>query len=110
MEWIEEYSCGCSSSASSKKKLLGYCAKHGSSKKRSYKIMPKVLRYNPWNFDAEPGDIMVSHDGRAWKLYDRPGSAKSCAGELSQRELKKPGCLADIVDGKLVWKPKDQIK
>ena len=51
---------------------------------------------------------MVSHDGRAWRLYDRPGSAKSCAGELSQKELKKPGYLAYIIEGKLVWKPKDK--
>jgi len=38
IEWIEEYHCGCSSSAEIKKYLLGYCSKHGDSIKRIYKI------------------------------------------------------------------------
>jgi hypothetical protein len=62
-----------------------------------------VLRYWPWNESAEPGDIMVSHDGRAWRLYQSNGRGKRALGELSMRELKKPGHRADIKEGKLVW-------
>lgn len=62
-----------------------------------------VLRYNPWNFDAEPGDIMVSHDGRAWRLYESNGRQKAAAGELSMRELKRKGMKATIENNKLAW-------
>ena len=62
-----------------------------------------VLRYWPWNESAEPGDIMVSHSGRAWRLYQSSGRDKRDLGELSMRELKKPGHRADIKGGKLVW-------
>ena len=62
-----------------------------------------VLRYWPWNESAEPGDIMVSHSGRAWRLYQSSGRDKRDLGELSMRELKKPGHRADIMGGKLVW-------
>lgn len=52
----------------------------------------RVMKYNPWNHDAEPGDIMVA-EGRAWRLYETPGrNAK--AGILSMRELKKAGYRA----------------
>ena len=40
--WIEEYyQCGCSSEASRKKDLLGYCAKHGTSRSGIYRIPKK---------------------------------------------------------------------
>lgn len=61
-----------------------------------------VLRYNPWNQDAEPGDIMVG-GGRAWRLYERKGGPRSASGELSMRELKKKGKRATIENGELVW-------
>lgn len=63
----------------------------------------KVLPYSPWNQDAEPGDIMVSHDGRAWRLYERRGGPRAAAGELCMREIRKPGKKAAIKDGKLIW-------
>lgn len=62
----------------------------------------KVLPYNPWNFDAEPGDIMVGN-GRAWRLYERKGSPSAAAGELCMRELKRKGMKAIIEDGQLRW-------
>jgi hypothetical protein len=61
-----------------------------------------VLRYNPWNLDAESGDIMVG-GGRAWRLYERRGGPKAAAGELCMRELKRKGMKATIKDGKLFW-------
>jgi len=65
----------------------------------------KILPYDPWNFNAEPGDIMVAvFSGRAWRLYEPPGQAAK-AGELSMRELKKPGMKAILEDGKLKWIP-----
>lgn len=50
-----------------------------------------ILPYNPWNHDAEPGDIMVANYSdvfRAWRLYSTPG--RSARGELSMREIKNP--------------------
>lgn len=41
-EWIEEYSCGCSSSVHKKSELLGYCALHGNPRKN---IILAVKRY-----------------------------------------------------------------
>ena len=62
-----------------------------------------ILRYNLWNFEAEPGDIMVAPNGRAWRLYERRGSQSAAAGELCMRELKKPGMRATIQNDELVW-------
>lgn len=37
-EWFEEYACGCVSSLVKKKSdLLGYCGKHGSSRRHAHK-------------------------------------------------------------------------
>lgn len=66
----------------------------------------RVLAYNPWNRDAEPGDIMVS-EGRAWRLYTRKDGPRACAGELSMRELKKQGYIAYKEVGNetgLIWR------
>jgi hypothetical protein len=62
-----------------------------------------ILHYNPWNFDAEPRDIMVKPDGRAYRLRVSNGRNKRDAGELTPSEIKKPGKIAKIIDGKLVW-------
>lgn len=63
-----------------------------------------VLGYNPWNFDAEPGDIMVSEaNDIAWRLYERRGGPRAAAGELCMRELKKKGYVPRIKNKKLVW-------
>jgi hypothetical protein len=62
-----------------------------------------VTGWNPWNFNAEPGDIMVKPDGTAYQLEVSRGRNKAAAGELTPRELKKPGYRATIQDGKLVW-------
>lgn len=37
-DWWEEYTCGCvSAKATSEKKLLGYCAKHGTDRRALYR-------------------------------------------------------------------------
>jgi len=36
--WIEEYKCGCSTESPRKRDLLGYCSKHGDSRKRLHKM------------------------------------------------------------------------
>lgn len=39
-EWWEEYACGCvSPKATSEKRLLGYCPKHGADRRSLYKGM-----------------------------------------------------------------------
>ena len=65
----------------------------------------RVLNYNPWNFNAEEGDIMVG-GGKAWRLCSRKGSWAAAAGELYMYPLHgfHPGKRAAIVDGKLVWR------
>ena len=65
--------------------------------------MKKVLWYNPWKEDAEPGDIMVSRDGKAFRLCQSNGRNKRALGELTPREIKKPGKKATIDNGKLKW-------
>lgn len=65
-----------------------------------------VFPYNPWNQEAEAGDIMVSSEGRAWRLYESNGRNKRDLGELPLREIKKHGKIAKIIDGKIVWEPK----
>jgi hypothetical protein len=61
------------------------------------------MPYNPWNFGAEPGDIMVAMDGRAFRLYTIRGSCSAAAGELCAREIKRRGCNAMIENGQLRW-------
>ncbi|MFA5238399.1 MAG: hypothetical protein WC476_01650 [Phycisphaerae bacterium] len=63
----------------------------------------KILPYNERNWDAEPGDIMVMEDGRVWRLTESTGWGKRAAGELTPREIKKPGFKGSIQKGKLVW-------
>ena len=69
--------------------------------------MMSVLRYNPWNFDAEPGDIMVKQDGTAYRLYERKDSNISASGELFMRQLKREGHKATIQKDELVWEPQE---
>jgi len=70
--------------------------------------MKRVLPYDPWNFDAEVGDIMVdSMSEKAYRLYESRGRNKRDAGELTPVEIKKPGKRATLVDGKLVWEDKE---
>ena len=64
-----------------------------------------MLPYNPWNYDAEAGDIMVSSCGLAWRLFERKQGPNACAGILSMYPLKRKGHIAKIVNGKLKWTP-----
>jgi len=57
-------------------------------------------RFWPWAMDAEPGDIMVDKQGRAFRLYASKGRNKRDAGELSCRERKEGGKIAVIENGR----------
>lgn len=63
----------------------------------------KILGWNPWNFDAEPGDLMVGH-GKLYRLEDRKRGNMAAAGELYPRLIKPPveGLFA-ILDGEDVF-------
>jgi len=71
---------------------------------KQYRGRGRVFRYNPWNEDADPGDVMVGY-GQAWFLYTSRGRHKSARGELSMRLLKPPSpdLVAVIHEGKLWW-------
>lgn len=44
LKWTEEYRCGCvSESVDRKKDLLGYCGKHGDSRRSVYREGPDVM-------------------------------------------------------------------
>ena len=48
-KWFEEYRCGCvSESVRTQRELLGYCAKHGASRRRIY----------PTFIDSHPNDCV----------------------------------------------------
>lgn len=63
-----------------------------------------VLRFNPWNCDAEPGDLMVGSEGSLVRLESARTSA-AAAGELYPRLIHPPkrGMLAAIIDGEVWW-------
>ena len=43
--WIEEYDgCDCTSGATVKRDLLGYCGTHGSARKRAIDVRPATVR------------------------------------------------------------------
>ncbi len=50
--WVEEYGCGCVSDSPTKKRLLGYCAKHGDSRRNLFKEEGNIMM--PVKHDA-PG-------------------------------------------------------
>lgn len=64
----------------------------------------RILGWNPWNQNTEPGDIMVDESaGKAYRLETGSGFFKRTRGELYPREIKKPGYRAVIENGKLIW-------
>jgi len=73
-----------------------------------------ILPFNEWNWDAEPGDIMVSSKwGTAYRLYESNGWYKRMRGKLSRREIKKPGYKAIRKENEkgiieLVWLPEKE--
>jgi hypothetical protein len=65
----------------------------------------RILRYDPWNDDAEPGDKMVDAEGNAYLLERSTGWGKRAAGELTPRRIKPPHptAKAAIRNGQIWW-------
>jgi hypothetical protein len=64
----------------------------------------RIWGYNPWNFYAEPGDVMITFEGVLFLLYCVRGSGKTAAGELSERRIKPPSPdLVALKIGEEVW-------
>lgn len=56
----------------------------------------RVLPYDPWNMNAEVGDIMVDAMGQAFYLRKSRGRDKAAAGELTPVQFKRRGYIAGI--------------
>ena len=65
----------------------------------------RILQWNPWNWEAESGDIMISLQGKAYRLEPSSGWNKRCAGELYPRKIKCPTGFnrAIIKNGEMYW-------
>jgi hypothetical protein len=65
----------------------------------------KVLAYNPWNFNAEPGDLMVDHSGNLFRLEENPSPIIRAGGELRPRRIKpkKTNMKAKIINKEIYW-------
>lgn len=64
----------------------------------------RVLGWNPYNFDAEPGDLMVGH-GKLYRLEDRRIGPMAALGELYPREIQppSPNLKAIKLEGEVFW-------
>lgn len=67
----------------------------------------RVLRFNPWNFDAEPGDLMVANGVQLFRLEEARTPSVSAVGELYPRVIKPPhpGMRPWLVDDEVWWYP-----
>lgn len=65
----------------------------------------KVLVYNPWNFDAEVGDLMVSDNGLLYRMEKSSSWWVNAAGELYARLVHPPrkDMKAVIDHGEIYW-------
>ena len=64
----------------------------------------RILRFNPWNFDAEPGDKMIDHNGVAYLLRQSTGWGKRSVGELTHHRIKPPHPDAKaVIRGDQMW-------
>ena len=66
----------------------------------------RVFGFNPWNFEAEAGDLMVdSTTGRLYRCEESSGPDKAAIGELNPREIKPPlpGLHAVIHENEIWW-------
>lgn len=63
------------------------------------------MGFNPWYEAAEPGDLMVDHRGRLFRLESPSSFYARSAGILYPREVRPPrsGILAEIHDGEVWW-------
>lgn len=66
----------------------------------------KVLRYDPCNQEAMPGDLMVDlFTGKLYRLEQSSGWGKRMSGDLTPREIPPPtdGLIACIKDNEIWW-------
>lgn len=51
----------------------------------------RVWGFSPWNFDIEPGDLLVDGDGKLYRATQSRGKNMRDAGELTAVEIPPPG-------------------
>ena len=71
-----------------------------------------VWHYNARAWDAEPGDLMVTHDGILYRLTESSGWGKREAGELTPRTIKPPhpGLFAVIHEDEVWWAQNNRVE
>jgi len=71
-----------------------------------------VWHFNARAWDAEPGDLMVTHDGTLYRLEESSGWGKREAGELTPRTIKppRPELYAVIHEGEVWWAQNDKAQ
>lgn len=77
---------------------------------REYRSKGKVYGWNPWNWDAEPGDLMVNNLGQLFRIAKSRGRNKAAAGDLTPVLIKPPSpeLCAAIIDGRVWWVKKEE--
>ena len=65
----------------------------------------QVWHYFPWNWDIEPGDLLVDAWGGLMRAVESCGNNQSRSGTLNTRAIKPPlpGMIAEIRDGEVWW-------
>ncbi len=65
----------------------------------------KVWVYSEWNFKVEPGDLLVTFDGKLFRAESSNGYGKRNLGELTPRLIKPPqdGMIAIIEEQEIYW-------
>jgi len=58
----------------------------------------KIIAYNPWNLDAEPGDKMIDYRGNVYRLEERGQDP-----ELYPRKINPPGKRAVKINNIWYW-------
>ena len=65
-----------------------------------------VLQFDSWNFDAEPGDLMVNGLGQLFRLEESRGRNQRDSATLYARKIQPPadGLVATIRGGEVYWR------
>lgn len=65
----------------------------------------RVSGWNPWNPDAEVGDLVVTHTGILCRLEESSSWGARTAGVLYPRKVwpPQPGALAEIRGDEVYW-------
>jgi hypothetical protein len=74
-------------------------------KVRKYRSKARVLHWDPWNEDIEPGDLLVDLHGHLFRAAQSRGRNKAAMGELTPITIKPPSpeLRAKIIDGEVWW-------